>query len=85
MKRSYVSREMRVIKFFCFFPHPHLVLVEFQYTACLLAMAAEIICRKIVAFQTGRVAGVHAGEPILGGGSRRSCTAARRGWEWVIR
>lgn len=84
MKRSYVSREMRVIKFFVSPPHPHLVLVEFQYTACLLAMAAEIICRKIVAFQTGRVAGVHAGEPILGG-SRRSCTTGRGGWEWMTR
>lgn len=45
---------------------PHLVFVEFQYTTCLLATAAEIMLkRKIVAFQAGRAPGVRTGEPIV--------------------
>lgn len=55
--------------------------VEFQYTTCLLATAAEIMLkRKIVAFQAGRAPGVHTGEPMLSaaGAAERLCT----GWEW---
>ncbi|XP_078109013.1 ephrin-A3-like isoform X2 [Sander vitreus] len=55
----------------------HLVFVEFQYTTCLLATAAEIkLKKKIVAFQAGRAPGV----PILAaaGAAERLCT----GGEW---
>lgn len=60
----------------------HLVFVEFQYTMCLLATAAETkLKRKIVAFQAGRAPGVHIREPILTsarGRAERLCT----GWVW---
>lgn len=62
-------------------PAVNLVFVEFQYTTCLLATAAEIMLkRKTVAFQAGRAPGVHTGEPMLAaaGAAERLCT----GWEW---
>lgn len=62
-------------------PAVNLVFVEFQYTTCLLAAAAEImLIKKIVAFQAGRAPGVQTREPILcaAGAAERLCA----GWEW---
>lgn len=67
---------------------PHLVFVEFQYTTCLLATAAEIMLkRKIVAFHAGRVPGVHTREPILtaAGAAERLFTPAGSGVQNQVR
>lgn len=59
----------------------HLVFVEFQYTTCLLATAAEIMFkRKIVAFQAGTAPGVHIREPILS--AARAAVRLGTSWEW---
>lgn len=51
--------------------------VEFQYTACLFATAAEMMLhRKIVAFQAGRFPGVHI--LTAAGAAERLCTRAVR-------
>lgn len=44
----------------------HLVFVEFQYTTCLLAAAAEMMLkRRTVAVHAGTAPGVRATEPML--------------------
>lgn len=68
------------------------MLVEFQYTTCLLATAAEMMLkRKIVALQVGRAPrSVIMREPILRvvvlvavvRGPRRLCTGREGGREW---
>lgn len=68
-------------------PRSHLVLVEFQYTTCLLATAAEMMLkRKIVALQVGSApVSDSIGEPMLRGRGPRNgeAPAGRRGGSGV--
>lgn len=65
----------------------HLVFVEFQYTTCLFAAAAEMkLKRKTVAVHAGTAPGVRATEPMLisaaaggGGGPVGANTGGERG------
>lgn len=58
----------------------HLAFVEFQYTTCLLATAADMMFRrKTVAFQTGRAPGVRTSEPMLTAARGRAEAPAGRG------